>query len=218
MEVGSSSIIIARMKDDYASVKPTPAANAKESYYQQDDALSTYAHEHQGIAMSARELDYGPAVQFPFSALGPLAANGAASTGSAMQAYSEGASIATKPEYGSLRLLKASERAAAQHTLNFPEEESDATLSAAAEALARDLQKAKDQEAVRADIVGIFSQYGVSERTLGQMDFDQRQDGSVAVTNHPLAAEVETLVNSDPELAGMMSFLFGFNSRSNVTA
>lgn len=67
-------------------------------------------------------------------------------------------------------------------------------------------------------MLALFRQRGFDEETLSQVKFDQRADSSIAASNHALAAEVETLVNSNRELADMMSFLFAFNGQTNKKA
>lgn len=218
MDIQSVASIASRMKENYASVHAVGGKDAKDRYYQQEAGLTSYVQGHGGIAATVREVDYGPAVKFPLADLGPHLTRDNGSAAAALQAYDAGASIAAKPEYGSLRLYKLGKVAAQANMLTSPETERDDKLLAAADALARDLQKAKDQEAVRADIMDVFRQNDIPETSLSQMKFDQRPDGSIAVGNHPLAAEVEALVNSDRGLTDMLSFLFGFNGGTKVTA
>lgn len=218
MDIQSAASIMTRMKEDYASVHAAGGKNARDRLGQQEADLTAHAQEHGGLAVTIRELDYGPAAKFPLADLGSELARGNGSSAAVLQAYGTGASIAAKPEYGGIRLARQGEFAAKANMLTSPDTERDETLQASADALARDLQKARDQEAVRSDIVDIFQQNGIPETSLFQMKFDQQQDGSISVTNHPLAAHVESLVNSDRGLADMLSFSFSFNGRTNVMA
>lgn len=218
MEIGAATDIIARMKEQYASVHADNNVKPKDSYIQQVNLQDSYGKANHGFALQAVEVLPGPPVQFLPPNFDPLA-NGGGSPLDAARAYADGANFTSKPatlEYGSLRMLKSAN--ATQWFISNPDTAEDADLIAAADGRARETQKATDQEAARKEIASVFRQAGMDETSIYQLNFDQRQDGSIAVSNHPLAPQVEDMVNADQGLSTLIAFSLGFNGGHKLDA
>lgn len=212
MEIGAANDIIARMKDHYESVHADQNLKPKDSYVQQANLQDSYGKANHGFSWAGVEVfPSGPPVQFPLADFDPLSKSGV-SAWAGMQAYADKVTLASKPatlEYGSLRMFKGDN--ATQWFVNDPETAKDAVLVAAADGRARETQRAADQEAARKEIASVFRQAGMDETSIYQLNFDQRQDGSIAVSNHPLASQVEDMVNADQGLSTLIAFSLGFN-------
>jgi hypothetical protein len=196
---------IASLNERYASV------HANDTYGQEVKEFQSFGEANNGFAISLMELHPSTVVQFEGPDLSHVGASPWAS-----RAYADGASVEAKQpsslEYGSLRLMKIAASTEWRGSI-----QADGT-SGAADSVARQLQYTKDLEAARQEIGAVFQQYGIDQKTVSQLGFDQKPDGSIAVSNHPLAPQIEAAVNADKELADLISFSFGFNGRANVTA